>query len=147
MNTLLRTMVSVAFFLQPVISDAATKFACPAAIQIDEKLKQTYQSWSIAWARTSGPERYPLDQMRVYSGHPDGGGNLKPDGTVHSKEKLLTTWTLPQPEPDGYWLACTYENSTALLVRALPPKLKRCQLREKSTPRGVPIGIESFVCD
>lgn len=147
MNALTLLLASAAVVLLPMTAAATTQFECPLALHVSETVDQAYPSWSVAWEKGNETERHHVDQMRVYSGHPDGGGNLKPDETVLSKGKLTTTWSLPQPDRDGYWLACTFEHSTGMLVQRLPAKLARCRLTEKATPQGVPVGIAAFVCD
>ena len=70
--------IGIPVLFQPITSHAGTKFDCPASMQVDETVKQGLPSWNVAWANSSGAQRYPLSQMRVYGGHPDGGATSNP---------------------------------------------------------------------
>jgi len=125
---------------------APTPGNCPASILANETMSSPSAPWVVVADESKGGRT--LEQILVYTGHPRDMGSLAPDSSVKRNGKLVSTWLLTSPDQrGGYWIGCTYRNSTTLLARPLPASVKVCRQTQRLLASGAVASIDTFECE
>ena len=68
--------------------------------------------------------------------------DVAPDATGPSGRRELATWTIAPSDGEIYWVACSYGNTTALLMQRVPDTARRCV-----TSAGRHLAVQSVECE
>jgi hypothetical protein len=61
--------------------------------------------------------------------------------------RCLFSLNAPQPNPRGFWIACTYSGTSIVLSRRLPDEVKVCRVTYEKENREGPVGdIKKIDC-
>jgi len=85
--------------------------------------------------------------VTFFDGPPDDQASLVYDDFAKEKDSSIATWQLPR-NPRGYWIKCSYSNTTLELARSLPEATASCQVtysRAATSGQGLPL-IERIAC-
>ena len=96
---------------------------------------------------TYSPAPSQLEMVTFFSGPPKDEASLVYDELAHAKDVTIATWKFAK-DPRGYWIKCSYRNTTLELSKALPSTVKSCHVtysRDAHTPAGLPV-IERNFC-
>lgn len=133
------------FIILTVPACYAIEFRCPASIEISEQLRSEQPNWESLIDLGRGG--YRLDNVGIYSGHPKEKGAVVPDKTTRSKGIAKTVWRFPGKKSATFWLACSYTNTSIMLVRQLSDGLAYCEMVSELLPSGSVLRIQSVVCE
>lgn len=96
--------------------------ACPAQLPV----RQTVLESSDGWTPVDQQGNYPFVRVAFYPGPPAETALIVPTIEFQGAAGLHDGWDLP-PRPSGYWMTCTYANTTASVTRQLPAGIDFCQ--------------------
>jgi hypothetical protein len=125
------------------MSAYAENIQCPPSMNVSEKVVTSPENWEGYVV----PKEHYLDNVMFSNGHPSGLATLVPDKTIERKAKSVSTWLFPGNDSGGFWLSCTYHNTSAVFTKRLPKGTKRCVVTSKLTKSGTFLQIESIVCE
>ena len=116
---------------------------CPPTINVEQRATTVPEGWEAG--RSAAATR--LATVTFFDGPPDERVSLKHDREEKQKREWVGIWTLP-PSARGYWIACGYDNTTAVLSRQLPAGVATCTVtyeRKGQVTAGLP-AIKRIEC-
>lgn len=132
----------VILFLSPILCSAETfPVSCPPEIS-----QKVTVSAPEGWEVFGSEEGSALDRVGFFSGPPAERACLVPDKTVSGKREVRDEWLFTAAS-EGIWVACFYTGSPSFLAKQLPPSVKRCKVRYKTTKAGGRLGVIEATCD
>lgn len=96
--------------------------ACPAQLSV----KQTVSESIAGWTPMNQQGSYPFVRVAFYPGPPVDGSLIVPTLEYKGQAGLHDTWDLPHRE-GGYWMTCSYANTTATVARKLADDTDYCR--------------------
>lgn len=96
--------------------------ACPAQLPVRQMVTQDFAGWTPVNEQAS----YPFARVALYPGPPAESARIVPTTEFNTRAGMHDAWDLPR-RPTGYWVACSYGNTTATLARKLPDNVDFCQ--------------------
>lgn len=128
------------------ITDA--KVACPSFIMAttNETIRGVNGKQGLEnWQTEPAPDRRDFIHASLYDGPPSELANLIPDPGMHNGNKV-TIWNLNTPAVSGkgYWLQCSYKDTSSTLVMQLPSDVKSCIYQTGKNRRGAPKPLAVF---
>jgi len=96
--------------------------ACPAQLAV----KQTVSEPIAGWTSLDQQGSYPFMRVAFYAGPPADGGLIVPTVEFKGQAGLHDTWELPHRD-GGYWMTCSYANTTATVARKLDDETDYCR--------------------
>jgi hypothetical protein len=96
--------------------------ACPAQLPVKQTISETIAGWTPLDQQGS----HPFVRVAFYPGPPAETSLIVPTIEFHGASGLHDGWDLP-PRASGYWMTCTYANTTASVTRQLPAGIDFCQ--------------------
>jgi hypothetical protein len=96
--------------------------ACPAQLPVHQTIAQDIAGWTAVNEQAS----YPFARVALFPGPPGESARIVPTTEFNTAAGLHDAWDLPK-RAAGYWLACSYGNTTATLARKLPDNVDFCQ--------------------
>ena len=115
-------LIAFACALAPV-NLVRAESACPATIVVEQRASAPAPDWTVSY---SGYET-AVAGVTIFDGPPAQQASLVPDSEKQVADNIIQVWQLPKSDR-GYWLQCNYANTTAQIVRRLPPNLSRCDV-------------------
>ncbi|WP_157200881.1 STY0301 family protein [Massilia sp. Root351] len=113
---------------------------CPPAI-----LASTTVATADGWEPVGGAAEYKLEHAQLFSGHPSGEVQVRPDESSRDKS-VVTQWRLNPAQAPEFWIGCAYRDTTVLLARKLDTRLSRCIARYDRTNGPPPGHLQSLTC-
>ena len=95
--------------------------ACPAQLPV----RQTVAQDVAGWTRLDEQANYPFARVAFYPGPPGESARIVPTVEYRTASGLHDAWDLPR-RPSGYWVACSYGNTTAGVARKLADNVNYC---------------------
>jgi hypothetical protein len=102
---------------------ASAQTTCPASIAVEQKAAAPGPDWAVSYA----PFKSEIAGVTIFEGPPAEQASLAPDDEKKTKDALVQTWKLPKSDR-GYWLQCSYANTTAQISRRMPAGVTRCDV-------------------
>lgn len=118
-------------FVSTAALAAENEYQCPDQIEASSgsaKAPKGFEVWE------DKQEKFFLDGVTMYSGHPKDMASLVPD----ISDKQSDGWTISPDDKYGYWIACSYKNTTQVLIKKIGAGIKSCSVRR------APEGDHSF---
>lgn len=72
---------------------------------------------------------------------------VAPDATHVSGHDEMASWTLSPGDGEVYWVACSYGNTSALLLQRVPDKARRCVARAELLQSGRHLNVQPVECN
>lgn len=136
MLTVLMAVAALAAAPSPPLVD------CPRTVVVEQKPVEPPAGWSAA--DDGSPHR--LAGVTFFDGPPAELASLKYDDEASAEKEWTGIWHF-EPNPRGYWIACTYSGTSIVLSRRLPATVKICRVTYEKESREVPVGsIEKIDC-
>jgi len=117
---------------------------CPDSVMVRQSGSAPSSQWTVSY-RAAAPA---LESVTFFNGPPDEEASLAYDRIVDSKDTSLATWTFPK-DARGYWVKCSYRDTTLELSQALPSTISACRVaydRQASSASGLP-AIKRITCE
>jgi hypothetical protein len=110
------------------LSAEAYEFKCPDKIETKQVLSGEIASgWQGVDDTLNGQK--VLEGVNVYDGNPSNvGSSLAPD---NKGSKQDPHWIVKPP--NQLWVSCRYSQTSIRMVKAIPPELKKCKLKYKTS--------------
>ena len=96
--------------------------ACPAQLAVKQAVSDTPAGWTPVNQQGS----YPFQRVQFYPGPPADASLIVPTLEFKGQAGLHDGWDLPHRE-GGYWMTCSYGNTTATVARKLADDTDYCR--------------------
>ncbi len=103
---------------------AADGTACPQTIAVESRLLAPLPSWEVRYGEPKGE----LMGVTFYDGPPSEEASLVYDQASTSGKTWTATWKFTANEGRGYWIACSYTNTNAILYKKLRDDVVECRV-------------------
>ena len=116
-----RTSLAGLLLLVATAAHAAT-ITCPPVLMETPVVNSMLSGWDVdvrAGQRT-------LADAAIHLSRGSDRGGVAPDVTRRAGAQEMSTWTLAPGDGDVYWVACSYGNTSALLLQKVPETARRC---------------------
>ena len=104
-------------------------------------------SMLAGWEADMHAGRRTLSGAAIHVSRGSDRHGVAPDGTQMAGHDETATWTLAPTDGEMYWVACSYGNTSALLLQRVPDNARRCVARSAPVPSGRHINVASVQCD
>jgi len=142
MHTLLLFIAAAGALLINCAATAADAL-CPDTVSVKQTGAPPSPDWSVSYSATPTA----LEMVTFYSGPPKQEASLVYDEWVRGKDASTATWKFTK-DSRGYWVKCSYRNTTLELSKALPPAVSSCRVtydRQTTSASGLP-AIKRMAC-
>ena len=72
---------------------------------------------------------------------------VAPDDTRQSGRQEVAAWTIAPSDGEIYWVACSYGNTSALLLQRVPETARRCTASYDVARSGQRLDVRPVECD
>jgi len=124
-------------------SHAATTITCPP-ILVETPI---VQSMLAGWEVDVRAGRRPLSDVAIQLSRGSDRGGVAPDAATQSGRQETATWSLSPGDGNVYWVACSYGNTSALLLQKVPETARRCVARYDVLKSGRRLDVWPVTCD
>ncbi len=108
----------------------ALNLVCPHKIQVSQKVMEAPGDWTA--------EDSLLEHRLLAAGFSDGPpakmAILKPDNVRERGKTSIVTWQLYPNVAEGFWLSCSYADTTAKVSQMLPNNISECSVVYEKQP-------------
>ncbi len=101
----------------------AANFICPPQLQVSQEIKDDTKEWK----KFNVDEKYPYIGVSFSQGTPDKKVILAPTSEKKRAGNIVATWLLP-PTTEGYWIACLYNGTSAIIAKQLEANVTSCEV-------------------
>lgn len=112
------------------VTYAADESPCPSSVEVRQSAAPL-----AGWAMSNRKTANALAMVTFFSGPPAGEASLVYDEWVDTKAESIATWRFPR-DPAGYWIMCSYSDTTVELSRALPASVTSCRVTYEPKAKG-----------
>jgi len=122
---------------------AATTITCPP-ILVETPI---VQSMLAGWEVDVRAGRRTLADATIQVSRGSARGGVAPDTTQQSGRQEISSWSLNPGDGDVYWVACSYGNTSALLLQKVPETARRCVASADVLKTGRRLNVRPVTCD
>ena len=122
---------------------AAVTITCPPALVETPVVSSLLAGWDVdvrAGRRT-------LSDAAIHMSRGSERGGVPPDSTAQSGREESATWTLAPGDGSVYWVACSYGNTSALLLQRVPDTARRCVATHDVLKSGRHLNVQPVKCE
>ncbi len=108
---------------------------CPRTITVEQKPMAPPAGWS------AGDDGLPhrLAGVTFFDGPPKELASLVYDDSASAGKEWAGIWHF-EPNPRGFWIACSYSGTSVVLSRRRPAEVKVCRVSYEKEEREGPVG-------
>jgi hypothetical protein len=128
--------------LAAVLPAHAATITCPPAMVETPVVSSLLKGWEIDVR--AGRRSLAGAAIHVSRGSEHHG--VAPDVTGSSGRQEVAAWTIAPSEGEIYWVACSYGNTSALLLQRVPETAHRCFATYDAGSAGRHLGAQSVEC-
>lgn len=138
--------LALAALLMPPAALAARTVGtpCPPTLQIAETPANPPGGWTVI-PDPGRDNAHRLQSISFFSGDPKDGAALAPDDEKRTTRGYSSTWYF-QPDDTGYWIGCSYTNTSLMAIRKLADNIGQCDMTQYLADRKRPGGAVEVVC-
>ena len=122
---------------------AATTITCPP-ILVETPI---VQSMLVGWEVDVRAGRRTLADAAIHVSRGSDRAGVAPDTTNQSGRQETATWSLSPGDGNVYWVACSYGNTSALLLQKVPETARRCVASYDVLKTGRRLNVRPVTCD
>ena len=129
--------------LATVLPASATTITCPPAMVETPVVSSLLAGWDIdvrAGRRT-------LSDAAIHVSRGSDRGIVAPDSTTQFDRQETSSWTLSPGDGSIYWVACSYGNTSALLLQRVPDTARRCVAIHDVLKTGRHLNVRPVECN
>ena len=104
------------------LSAHAATITCPPAMVETPVVSSLLKDWEVEVR--AGQRTLAGAEIHVSRGSERHG--VAPDATRQSGRQEVAAWTISPSDGEIYWVACSYGNTSALLLQRVPDTARRC---------------------
>jgi len=124
-------------------AQAATAITCPPTL-VETPI---VQSMLVGWEVDVRAGRRTLADATIHVSRGSDRGGVAPDTTNQSGRQETSTWSLNPGDGNVYWVACSYGNTSALLLQKVPETARRCVASVDLLKTGRRLNVRPVTCD
>jgi hypothetical protein len=137
--------IALALFVATIAHATApgTTITCPPALVETPVVSSLLAGWEVdvhAGRRT-------LSGAAIHVSRGSDRGGAPPDATAQSGHQETAWWTLSPGDGSIYWVACSYGNTSALLLQRLPDTARRCVATHEVLKSGRQLNVQPVRCE
>ncbi len=132
----------LALFAAPAARAAAT-LTCPPAMVETPVVNSLLAGWEVEVR--SG--RRTLSDAAIHVSRGSERGAAPPDAITQAGREESATWTLSAGDGSVYWVACSYGNTSALLLQRVPDTARRCVATHEALKSGRQLNVQPVRCE
>jgi hypothetical protein len=119
--------------------------SCPRSIAVEQRIVDKPNSWEVNYDEKSNG----LKTVTFFDGPPKEMASLVYNHIMEKKKEIIATWDFSPTNERGYWITCSYNDTNAILVKAISSAVKGCQVIYERDPvlAGSVGEIKSIICD
>ena len=123
--------------------------ASPATITCPPVLLETpvVNSMLAGWDVDLHAGRRTLAGTAIHVSRGSDRRGVAPDEMRVSGHDEMASWTLSPGDGEIYWVACSYGNTSALLLQRVPEKARRCVARSELLQSGRHLNVQPVECN
>ena len=128
-------------FAAPLSARAET-ITCPPAMVETPVVSSLLKGWEVdvrAGRRT-------LAGAAIHVSRGSERRGVAPDATSRSGRQEVAAWTIAPSDGETYWVACSYGDTSALLLQRVPETARRCFATYDVGNAGRRLGVQSVEC-
>ena len=132
-----------ALLLAVVLPAGAATITCPPALVETPVVSSLLAGWDVdvrAGRRT-------LSDAAIHVSRGSERGVVAPDKTLQSERQEVSSWTLSPRDGSVYWVACSYGNTSALLLQRIPDTARHCVAAHDVLKAGRYLNVRPVECD
>jgi hypothetical protein len=122
---------------------AAVTLTCPPALVETPIVSSLLAGWDVE-VRTG---RRTLSDAAIQVSRGSERGGVAPDAVTQSGREESATWTLSPGDGSVYWVACSYGNTSALLLQRVPDTARRCVATHEVLKSGRQLNVQPVRCE
>lgn len=125
---LTRCFILIMVAVPLAVSSASENVQCPAAIEVQQQAREV----PVGWLAYEPDTKHPLMSVEFSEGEPSRKVTVLPTG----ERGAVATWNFV-PSVEGYWISCSYNNTSIVISRKLKSGTTACQVeydRDYATP-------------
>jgi len=129
--------------LATALPAGATTITCPPAMVETPVVSSLLAGWDIdvrAGRRT-------LSDAAIHVSRGSDRGIVAPDSTTQFDRQETSSWTLSPGDGSIYWVACSYGNTSALLLQRVPDTARRCVASHDVLKTGRHLNVRPVECN
>jgi hypothetical protein len=127
----------------PAASHAATTITCPPVLVETPIVQSLLAGWEVD-VRVG---RRPLSDAAIQLSRGSDRGGVAPDATTQAGRQETATWWLSPGDGNIYWVACSYGNTSALLLQKVPETARRCVASYDVLKTGRRLNVRPVTCE
>jgi hypothetical protein len=116
---------------------------CPPALVETPVVSSLLAGWEV----DVRPGRRTLSGAAVHVSRGSDRGGAPPDGTAQSGRQETAWWTLSPGDGSIFWVACSYGNTSALLLQRIPDTARRCVATHEVLKSGRQLNVQPVRCE
>ena len=122
---------------------ATTTITCPP-ILVETPI---VQSMLVGWEVDVRAGRRTLADATIHVSRGSDRSGVAPDATTQAGRQETATWSLSPGDGSVYWVACSYGNTSALLLQKVPETARRCVASVDLLKTGRRLNVRPVTCD
>lgn len=124
-------------------AQAATGITCPPTLVETPVVSSLLSGWEVEMRAG----RRTLSDAAVHVSRGSDRGAVPPDAATQSGREESDWWTLSAGEGRVYWVACSYGNTSALLLQRIPDAARHCVATHDVLKSGRHLNVRPVRCD
>lgn len=124
-------------------ASTATNITCPPTLVETPVVSSMVPGWE-AEVRAG---RRTLSDAAVHVSRGSDRASVPPDATAQSGHAETAWWTLAPGDGSVYWVACSYGNTSALLLQRIPDTARRCVATHDVLGSGRRLNVQPVRCE
>lgn len=120
----------------------AATITCPPVMVETPVVSSLLKGWEVDVR--AGRRTLAGAEIQVSRGSERHG--VAPDATSQSGRQEVAAWTIAPSDGEIYWVACSYGNTSALLLQRVPDTARRCVASYDVVRPGQRLGVGPVEC-
>ena len=122
---------------------SAATVTCPPAVIETPVVSSLLKGWDVE-VRAG---RRTLSGVSIVVSRGSDRRAPAPDTTRLAGRQQTTTWTIAPADGEIWWIACSYGNTSALLLQRVPETARRCVASDDVLASGRHLNVRPVECD
>ena len=122
---------------------AAVTITCPPALVETPIVNSLLAGWEVD-VRTG---LRTLSDAAIHVSRGSDRRGVTPDATTQAGREESASWTLSPGDGSVYWVACSYGNTSALLLQRVPDTARRCVATHDVLKSGRHLNVQPVKCE
>lgn len=127
----------------PAAPPVVAPIACPPTLVETPVVSSLLAGWEVEMRAG----RRTLSDAAIHVSRGSDRAAVPPDASTRSDREERLSWTLSPGDGNVYWVACSYGNTSALLLQRLPDTARRCVATHDVLQSGRHLNVQPVRCE